>query len=263
MSEIQCPKCNAFIAQGTNFCPFCGYEFAHESSAQPESNANEAEVQEPETINVETFADVNASEVFNEVHKGNIFQRAINIIVKPRTEWEKIATEKPRIPMLLLGYCLVFSLIPFLSLILNRIFSIHYNFVYAFTNGFFSGLIYVISALAAITLSAIFINKFARPFHSESTLGRAIQLTAYSFTPMLIAPILYTIPYGRYLVFPLGLYGIFLLLFGQPILMKVPKNYQIAYFFTSIGLLYLSFFIIYFTTDLVFFTLMRGFHIFF
>ena len=262
MSEIQCPKCNAFVALGTNFCPFCGYEFAPQNSAQPESNTSEPEVQEPETINVETFADVNASEVFEEVHKGNIFQRAINIIIKPRTEWEKIATEKPKIPMLLLGYCLVFALIPFLSLILNRIFSFHYNFVYTFISGFFSGLIYAISALAAVIISAVFINKFARPFHSESTLGKAMQLTVYSFTPMLITPILYTIPYGGYLVFPLGLYGIFLLLFGQPILMKVPKNYQIAYFFTSMGLLFGSFFIIYYTTHFVFAIIMSGLHLF-
>lgn len=263
MSEIQCPKCNAFVAQGTNFCPFCGYEFAHENSAQPESNASEAEVQEPETLNVQTFADVNASEVFEEVHTGNIFRRAINIIVKPRVEWEKITTEKPKIPMLLFGYCLVFSLIPFLSLILNRIFSHHYNFVYTFIEGFFSGLVYAISAMAAVIISAVFINKFATPFHSESTLGKAMQLTVYSFTPMLISPILYTIPYGRYLVFPLGLYGIILLLFGQPILMKVPKNYQIAYFFTSMGLLFGSFFIIHYTTNLVFFSFLRGFYLLF
>ncbi|MEI6124157.1 MAG: YIP1 family protein [Bacteroidota bacterium] len=257
MDMLICPQCGATLKEGAKFCHVCGYKVPEEEQkiSEPEVESKNEEPHLEEPIDVHTFTDVKPDEVFSAVKSGNIFKRAINIMFKPKKEWEIVAKETPKIPMLILGYALVFSIIPLLALIVHDSFIVYqFTFHYYFQGtifGVFDGFMFMISAMAAIIVGAIIINALAPAFKTEKNLGKAMQLTTYSFTPMFFAAAFYLIPYMSFVANLAGLYGIFLLLIGLPIIMKTPKNTQIGYFFTSIGILFGIFFTIYWTTSAI------------
>lgn len=270
MNPLVCQQCNAELEPNAKFCHVCGFKIQEKSEEnqipvqETGSQTNSASVDQ-EQVDFKTFTDVKSDEVFSAVKSGNIFKRAINIMFKPRQEWTVVADEKPRIPLLIFGYTLIFSIIPVLTLMIKNSF---YHFGYKFHFGFaFQGTIYglalgllfAIAAIAAIIVAALIINALSTAFKTEKNFGRAMQLTTYSFTPMFFAASLYLIPFLSFLVFLAGLYGIFILLIGQPLIMKTPKNNQIGYFFTSIGILYGLFFTIYWTSTVILHTIYRGF----
>lgn len=266
MNMFHCPQCGAAFKEGAKFCHICGYKVPEEPVQETQEPILEPIPENPETkqssepdnenINMDTFTDVKSDEVFGAVKSGNIFKRAINIMFKPRQEWEAVSREEPRIPMLIMGYALIFSLIPLLALVVNNSFwgSIRFGIHFTLSGtifGFFEGLMFMVSALATIIVTAVIINALAPAFKTEKNLGRAMQLTTYSFTPMFFGAAFYFIPYMSFLVSLVGLYGVFLVLMGQPVIMKTPKNTQIGYFFATIGILYGIFFTIYWTSSAI------------
>jgi uncharacterized Zn finger protein (UPF0148 family) len=196
---FHCPQCGAAFKEGAKFCHICGYKVPEEPSQPIQEPIEEPIAENPEStktsdagnepINVETFTDVKTDEVFSAVKSGNIFKRAINIMIKPKQEWEDVAEEKPRIPMLIMGYALIFSLIPLLALMVNNSFwgSIRFGIHFTLSGtifGVLQGFLYMLAALATIIVTAVIINALAPAFKTEKNLGRAMQLTTYSFTPM-------------------------------------------------------------------------------
>jgi uncharacterized Zn finger protein (UPF0148 family) len=262
MNMFHCPQCGAVFKEDAKFCHICGYKIPEETVQENVEPAKKSEPVE-ENINVETFTDVKSDEIFNVMKSGNIFNRAINIMFKPRQEWEVVAQEKPRIPMIILGYALIFSIIPIIALMIDNSFfgrlgiGFHFSIV-GTIYGFFHGILFAVASLTSIIVGAVIINSIAPGFKTEKNLGRAIQLTAYSFTPMFFAAALYLIPYMSFMVILVGLYGIFLVLMGQPVIMKTPKNTQVGYFFTTIGIVYAIFFTVYWTSSAILAILFRG-----
>ena len=235
MSEIICPQCQATLKEGAKFCHVCGYKIPEENS----------QASKADDVDMKTFTDVNSDEVISGIKSGNIFKRAINIMIKPRFEWDVVAKEKPKIPMLVFGYALIFTIIPVLSLLIGyglvgrRIHFFDYtHWERSFGTGILESFVFVIAAFTAIIVGAVIINALAPAFKSEKNLGRAMQLTVYSFTPVFFAGVFYTLPMLSAFAHLAGLYGIFILLMGLPVVMKTPKNYQIGYFFASAGILF-------------------------
>lgn len=256
MSEIVCPQCKATLKEGALFCHVCGYKMPEEPTPSQDSA-------EDKNIDVKYFTDVKPDEVITAVKSGNIFKRAINIMFKPKSEWEVVANEKPKVPMLIFGYSLILVLIPVISLILgygligSKITAIWDN---SFGAGFIKASIFFIAAFTAIIGGAVVINALAPAFKTEKNFGRAMQLITYSFTPVFFAGALFILPLISFLAHLAGLYGIFVLLMGLPIIMKTPKNHQIGYFFTSIGVLFGIFYTVKWTFSLFFSIISRSFY---
>jgi hypothetical protein len=235
MSEINCPQCQATMKEVAKFCHVCGYKVPEENSQIPRD----------EEVDMKTFTDVNSSEVISGIKSGNIFKRAINIMFKPKSEWEVVAKETPKVPMLVFGYALIFSIIPFISLIIGyglvgrRISFLGYShWETNFGTGILQSFVFLIAAFTAVIVGAVIINALAPAFKSEKNLGRAMQLTVYSFTPVFFAGVFFSLPFLSVIAHLAGLYGIFVLLMGLPVVMKTPKNNQIGYFFASAGILF-------------------------
>lgn len=260
MSEIVCPQCKATLKEGALFCHVCGYKMPEEPTPSQDSA-------EDKKIDMKDFTDVKPDEVFSAIKSGNIFKRAINIMFKPKSEWEVVATEKPKVPMLIFGYSLIFTIIPVISLIIGYgLVGRRINFVFttlwqqSFGAGFWEAFVFIVAAFAAIVGGAVVINALAPAFKTEKNFGRAMQLTTYSFTPVFFAGALFMLPLLSFLAHLAGLYGIFILLMGLPIIMKTPKNYQIGYFFTSIGILFGIFYTVKWTFSLLFSIISRSFY---
>jgi len=173
----------------------------------------------------------------------NLVERAKNIIVTPKTEWDAIAAEEPNIQQILLGYVLPLALIPTIAVIIGWGTIGIFGFT-SFTYGIAMGLVQLINAFLSVLISGFVIDALAPSFGSTKNMGRAVQLVAYSMTPVWIAGILNILPTIGWLAGLLGLYGLFLMYLGLAPLMKTPEDKKVGYLVVSIIILIVVYFVI-------------------
>jgi hypothetical protein len=173
----------------------------------------------------------------------NLVERAKNIIVTPKTEWDAVAAEEPNIQQILLGYVLPLALIPTIAVIIGWGVIGIFGFT-SFTYGIAMGLVQLINAFLSVLISGFVIDALAPSFGSTKNMGRAVQLVAYSMTPIWIAGILNIFPSIGWLAGLLGLYGLFLMYLGLAPLMKTPEDKKVGYLVVSIIILIVVYFVI-------------------
>lgn len=173
----------------------------------------------------------------------NLVERAKNIMVSPKTEWEKVAAEEPNTQQILMGYVLPLALIPAIAVIIGYGVIGVLGFT-SFKYGIVLGVIQLVNSFLSVLLSALVIDALAPNFGSQKNYGRAIQLVAYSLTPMWVAGILNIIPAIGWLASLLGLYGLYLLYLGLSPLMKTPDDKKVGYLVVSIVILIVIYFVI-------------------
>lgn len=163
----------------------------------------------------------------------SVIDRAKNIILTPKTEWDKVAAETPNIPDIFTGYVLPLALIPTIASLIG------FGFVgvlgySSFALGIAHAVREIIVAFLAVYVGAYVIDFLAPNFSSDKNLGRAIQLVAYSFTPGWVAGIFYIIPGLMLLVLLGSLYGLYILYVGISPMMKTPQDKVGGYFVLSL-----------------------------
>ncbi|MEJ2495401.1 MAG: Yip1 family protein [Ignavibacteriaceae bacterium] len=123
----------------------------------------------------------------------NLVDRAKNIIVSPKTEWDVVAGEEPNIQQIIVGYVIPLALIPAIAVILGwGLFGVlGYK---SFTYGIALGLVQLLNAIIGVFLAAFVIDALATSFGSQKNLGRAVQLVAFSMTPAWLGGILSIFP---------------------------------------------------------------------
>ncbi len=252
-----CPKCGADVPAGAVFCPKCGYKFSETPGAAPSGDAPKPE----EKMDMKSFTDVKSDDVISDVKSGNLLKRIIGILFSPGKEWSKIAQEKPKVPMLIFGYLLIIGLLAFVCIFVGSLINIfRYPYVsldLLFSTYFAKVMIFSVLKLAILIatpiISALIINSLCPGFKTEKNFGKVMQLTTYSFTPVLVAWTMYLIPFSfiYYLVHFAGLYGILILLMGFKKVLTIPAERQIGFFFTMAGILYGVYYVLYWTLQFV------------
>lgn len=173
----------------------------------------------------------------------NLVERAKNIILTPKTEWEAVVAEEPNIQQILLGYVLPLALIPTIATIIGWGVIGMFGFT-SFTYGIAMGLVQIINAFLSVIITGFVIDALAPSFGSQKNMGRAVQLVAYSMTPIWLAGILNILPTIGWLAGLIGLYGLFLLYLGLAPLMKTPEDKKVGYLVVSIIILIVVYFVI-------------------
>ncbi len=173
----------------------------------------------------------------------NLVERAKNIITTPKTEWEAVAGEEPNIQQILLGYVLPLALIPTIAIIVGWGVIGTFGFT-SFTYGIAMGLVQLINAFLSVLITGFVIDALAGSFGSQKNMGRAVQLVAYSMTPVWVAGILNIFPTIGWLAGLIGLYGLYLLYLGLTPLMKTPEDKKVGYLIVSIIILIVVYFVI-------------------
>lgn len=173
----------------------------------------------------------------------NLVERAKNIIVTPKTEWDAVSAEEPNIQQILLGYVLPLALIPTIAVIIGWGLIGIFGFT-SVTYGIAMGLVQLITAFLSVLLTAFVIDLLAPSFGSQKNMGRAVQLVAYSMTPVWIAGILNILPSIGWLAGLIGLYGLYLMYLGLAPIMKTPEDKKIGYLIVSIIILIVVYFVI-------------------
>jgi len=173
----------------------------------------------------------------------NLVERAKNIIVTPKTEWDAVSAEEPNIQQILLGYVLPLALIPAIAVIIGWGMIGIFGFT-SFTYGIAMGLVQLINAFLSVLVAGFVIDLLAPSFGSQKNMGRAVQLVAYSMTPIWIAGILNILPTIGWLAGLIGLYGLYLMYLGLAPLMKTPEDKKVGYLVVSIIILIVVYFVI-------------------
>jgi hypothetical protein len=173
----------------------------------------------------------------------NLVERAKNMIVSPKTEWNAVAAEEPNIQQILMGYVLPLALIPTLAAIIGWGAIGILGFT-SFTYGIAMGLVQLINAFLSVLVAGFVIDALAGSFGSTKNMGRAVQLVAFSMTPIWVFGILNIIPAIGWLSFLLGLYSLYLVYLGLTPLMKTPEDKKAVYMIVSIIILVAVYWII-------------------
>jgi len=163
--------------------------------------------------------------------------RVKEILTAPKKEWAVIEGEHAPHAKVFMGYVLPLSLIPAIAAFIGYgLFG--YSFlgvhVHSISLGIRHAISLWISMVGGIYLTAYVINFLADTFGAKKDFDQAFSLVAYSYTPMLVAGILYIIPALAPLAGLAGLYGLYILYVGMQPMMKAPAEKNTGYFVASL-----------------------------
>lgn len=167
----------------------------------------------------------------------NLIERAKNILIQPKQEWDVIDTEQPDIAGIITSYVLPLAgLAAVASFIGYGVVGFNYGFMkLSGTNwGLYYALNVFISSVVGVLVSAFVIDALAPSFGSEKNLGRSVQLVAYSFTATWVGGLLAVLPILAIVGSLAGIYGLYILYLGFPKMKKTPADKHAGYFIVSL-----------------------------
>jgi len=172
----------------------------------------------------------------------NLIYRVKNIIISPKTEWDVVANEEPNIQQIITGYVIPLALIFAIANFVD------YSLIwgYSVTLGIIQAIVVVFTQVFAVFILAFVVDVIAPIFGTQKNIGRAVQLIAYSLTPLWIGGIVNIYLYQRLgiLIILFGLYGMYLLYLGITPLLQTPGNKKLGYFIVSIVVLNVVYYVV-------------------
>lgn len=157
----------------------------------------------------------------------NLVERVQAILLKPKVTWPVIEGEPDDIPGLYKNYLVylagVSSLAAFIgySLVGTGMMGIHFRV--PIVAGLVNMIVGFALTLALIYVLALVANVLAPSFGGQKDMGKAFKLVAYGVTAGLLGGVFNLLPALSMLGLLAGLYSIYLLYTGVPVLMKVPE----------------------------------------
>jgi hypothetical protein len=160
-----------------------------------------------------------------------LIDRAKNIIVTPKTEWDVIAAEATPPAQIITGYVLPLAGAAAIASFIGT----------AFILGLLGGglgimaalsiaIYQVVMAVVSVFVLAFIIDALAPTFSGQKNFNQAVKVVAYSYTAAWVFGLLAIIPLLGWLAALIGaLYGLYLLYLGLPRLMKAPQEKAVPY----------------------------------
>jgi hypothetical protein len=159
----------------------------------------------------------------------NLVERAKNILLAPKQEWQVIDGETTTVSDLYTHYIMPLAAIgPIARLIGFSLIGMHVpfsNVTYRtpIVRGIIGAVVSWVLALVGVYVLAYIIDLLAPTFAGTQNRIQALKVAAYSSTAAWLAGIFAILP-GLSILGILGLYSIYLLYVGLPILMKAPAE---------------------------------------
>jgi len=161
----------------------------------------------------------------------NVINRAKNMILTPKTEWDVVAAENTPPAQVTTGYVVplagAYAIAGFLGLaLLGSLFGGLAGIGIAFGIAVYT----FVMAIVAVFVLGFIIDALAPTFGGTKDFNQAFKAAAYSHTALWVFGLLTIIPLlGHLAAFIGALYGIFLLYLGLPRLMRVPQEKSVPY----------------------------------
>ena len=159
----------------------------------------------------------------------NLVARVQAILLNPKSEWPVIEREPGDVGFLFINYVAILAAIPavcgFVGMSIVG--------VAGYRMGLFSGLlgaiVSYILAFVGVYVMALIIDALAPSFNGQKNFNNALKLVVYSYTAAWLGGVFSLIPAISILGLLCGLYSLYLLYLGIPVLMKSPKDKSLVY----------------------------------
>ena len=156
-----------------------------------------------------------------------------NILLKPKEEWPRIATEPASIGGIYTSWVMILAAIPAVcGLIGSLVFgfsALGITYRPSATAAVSTALVTYVLSLIQIFVLALIIDGLAPTFGGTKDRVQAFKVAAYSATAGWVGGVFQIIPALAALSILAGLYGIYLLYLGLPLLMKAPQDKAMGY----------------------------------
>jgi hypothetical protein len=162
-----------------------------------------------------------------------LVDRVKNILLKPKAEWEVIDAEPATVADLYKGYIIPLAAIgPVAQAVGSSVFGYTVPFLGSYRvpvgSAITGAVVTYVLTLVGVYVLALIIDALAPTFNGTKNQIQALKVAAYSSTASWVAGIFGLIPGVRFLTI-LGLYSLYLLYLGLPVLMKSPKEKALGY----------------------------------
>jgi hypothetical protein len=163
----------------------------------------------------------------------SLVDRVKNIILTPQTEWPVIDREPGDVAYIFTNYVAILAAIPaicgFIGMSIVGMSLPGLGTVrMPVTSGLLNAIVSYLLTFAIVYVVALITDALAATFAARKDFDSALKVIAYSFTPLWLAGIFMLIPGLRFLAI-LGLYGLYLLWLGLPVLMRAPNDKALGY----------------------------------
>jgi len=177
----------------------------------------------------------------------NLFERAKNILVTPKTEWEVIRGEQATVADLFTKYAMILAAIPAIATFIGQsIVGVSLgpfgSFKIPMGNGILYAVLDYVLTLVSVYLSAFIVDALAPSFGSTKDMVASLKVVVYSWTAAWIAGIFGIIPTIAILGI-LGLYSIYLLYLGLKVVKDTPQDKLVGYVVVAIIVLIVIYFV--------------------
>jgi len=164
----------------------------------------------------------------------NLALRVKNLITRPREEWQVFFFNDTATTEIYTGYVMILSAIPalagFVGLSLVGVGSFGATYPVPLGAGVAHALLSYLLSLAFVYVLALVIDSLAPAFGSRKDFIQALKVAAFSQTPYWIASVLTVVPSLWIVTVLVGLYSLYLLFVGLPIVMKTGPDKAPLYF---------------------------------
>lgn len=167
-----------------------------------------------------------------------ILNRVKNILTSPKTEWPEIEKENTTMPNLLTGYVVILVGLAAIANFIGQgfigtsVFGVKVGGTLKF--GIYSGVTTFLGGILTYFIVTYVIDFLAPKFRSEQNLNKSAQLVAYSYTSSWIGGLLAIVPALSWFGILFGLYGLYLLYLGLPVIKKTPEDQRVPYLVVTI-----------------------------
>lgn len=164
-----------------------------------------------------------------------LVDRAKNIMLTPKTEWDVVAAEPTQPKDLVTGYVLplaaiaavagfvsavvIGTTVPFLGTMRSSI-----------VGGLVGAVLQLVMAVLSVFVMGFIIDALAPTFGGQKNFAQAVKVAAYSYTPVWVLAIVAIVPFIGILVSLISvIFAIYLLYLGLPRLMRSPPEKAAGY----------------------------------
>lgn len=163
----------------------------------------------------------------------SLVDRAKGILINPKNEWAVIDTEPATVGSLYAGYIAPLAAIPpvasFIGWSVLGISILGFRYRIETGTAITGAVVQYVLGLAGVFVLALIIDALAPQFGGQKNQIQALKVAAYSSTASWIAGIFLLIPSLGILAALGGLYSLYLLFLGLPIIMKTPTDKALGY----------------------------------
>jgi hypothetical protein len=154
-----------------------------------------------------------------------LVERVRALLLTPRLEWKVIEQEPKTSSDLFIDYVAILAAIPEVARFIGQSFIGDYAPI---VPSLVRMVVVYLLTFVMVYIIACVINLLAPRFGGQKNFSNSLKLSVYSHTPLWLAGIFLLIPGLNFLLI-LGLYGLYLLWTGLPLLMQVPDEKALPY----------------------------------